>query len=69
MSGRFIFTQEYGPQRVSVEIDGDSNLSDALDAVETFLIAAGFDRKQVLAGMAGSVPFPDSGTNVPKEGT
>lgn len=47
--GKFIFVAEHGNgQRVSVEIRGDSDLSDTVDAIETFLVAAGFDRAQVL---------------------
>jgi hypothetical protein len=36
--------------RVSVEIDGDSNLSDTLDAIEQFLLACGFDKDQARQG-------------------
>jgi hypothetical protein len=43
---RFQFLFEYNGVRVSVELDGDSNLSDTLDAFETFLIACRFDKDQ-----------------------
>jgi len=46
--GRFLFIADHGcGQRVTVEIGSDSNLSDTADAIETFLVAAGFDREQV----------------------
>lgn len=40
--GKIIFSAERANQQVRVEISGESNLSDTLDAIETFLIAAGF---------------------------
>jgi hypothetical protein len=48
---RFQFLFEYNGVRVSVELDGDSNLSDTLDAIERFLIAAGFDKAQAREGV------------------
>jgi hypothetical protein len=48
---RFQFIHEYNGARTTVEIDGDSNLSDTLDAIERFLIAAGFDKAQAREGV------------------
>jgi hypothetical protein len=60
---RFQFLYEYDGSRTTVEIHGDSNLSDTLDAIERFLIAAGFDKTQVRQGVqdlgdAVTVPTP-----------
>jgi hypothetical protein len=60
---RFQFIYEYDGARTTVEIDGDSNLSDTLDAIERFLIAAGFDKAQARQGVqdvgdAVTVPTP-----------
>lgn len=45
--GAFRFVAQQGRQTITVEIAGDSNLSDTLDAIESFLIAAGFNAQQV----------------------
>lgn len=50
--GLVVLSAENEKQSVRVEILGDSNLSDTLDAIETFLIAAGFDSEQVKKSFA-----------------
>ena len=48
---RFQFIHEHSGSRTTVEIHGDSNLSDTLDALERFLIAAGFNKDQAREGV------------------
>lgn len=46
--GRFLLVAEQANgQRISIEIPGDTNIGDVIDAIETFLIAAGFHRDHV----------------------
>jgi hypothetical protein len=46
------FTARQGKQTVSVEISAESGLSDTLEAIETFLIAVGFDPDAVRKSFA-----------------
>ncbi len=46
--GRFVMTAECtNGQRISVECSAETGFSDMLDAVETYLIAIGFDPGRV----------------------
>lgn len=48
---KFLFVAQYDQVKATVEVLGDAKLSEVLDALEAFLIAAGFDPQQVKASL------------------